>query len=100
MNQVTCLSVHQRYWILQIHFAWMLIKRRNRERKRASLSSHTDVYEQCNLITLQAVCHSNPAITKFQPVLTARHEKSFAASLSQPFADVVTHADVGHREQA
>lgn len=49
-----------------------------------------------NLITLQAVCHANYAITKFQHVLTAHPEKSFAASLSQAFADVVTHADMGH----
>lgn len=76
-----------------------MLTTRQTQRERG-LSFPTLICMNTNLITLQAVCHSNHAITKFQPVLTARHEKSFAASLSQAFADVVTHADVGHRERA
>lgn len=68
------------------------------KQREASVFSHL-ICMNTNLITLQAVCHANHAITKFQHVLTAHHEKSFAASLSQAFADVVTHADMGHREQ-
>lgn len=65
-------------------------------KKQRGLSFLTPICMNTNLITLEAVCHANYAITKFQHVLTAHHEKSFAASLSQAFADVVTHADMGH----
>lgn len=72
-----------------------MLTTQQKQRERG-LSFPTLICMNTNLITLQAVCHSNHEITKFQPVSTAHHEKSFAASLSQAFADVVTHADVGH----
>lgn len=66
-----------------------------KKQRKASLSSRL-ICMNTNLITLQAVCHANHAITKFQHVSTAHHEKSFTTSLSQAFADVVTHAAMGH----
>lgn len=48
-----------------------------------------------NLILLQDISHANHAITEFQHVSTTHREKSLAASLSQAFADVVTHVHMG-----
>lgn len=73
----------------------LLLPTRQNQRE-GGLSFPTLICMNTNLITPQAVCHSNHEITKFQPVSTAHREKSFAASLSQASADVVTHADVGH----
>lgn len=55
------------------------------------LLHHMAMYNT-NLITLRAVCHANHAITKFQHVLTARHN---TVALSQAFADVLTHGHMG-----
>lgn len=68
------------------------------KKRRASVFPHWFVETLIKLLCRQFVI-PNHAITRFQPVLTSRHERSVLASASHTFADVVTQPDVGQREQ-